>query len=60
MLTATFSNILGAIILIGIIIPWFLIGVFSILIVYVYAAIFYRASARELKVSSLLVTSETY
>jgi len=46
----TFSSILGAIILISIVLPWFLIGVFAILVVYVYAAAFYRASARELKV----------
>jgi hypothetical protein len=50
MFMGTFSSILGAIILISIILPWFLIGVFAILVVYVYAAAFYRASARELKV----------
>jgi hypothetical protein len=50
MFMGTFSSILGAIILISIVLPWFLIGVFAILVVYVYAAAFYRASARELKV----------
>jgi hypothetical protein len=50
MFTSTFSSILGAIILISIVLPWFLIGVFAILLLYVYAAAFYRASARELKV----------
>lgn len=51
MLTATASQIVGAIILISIIIPYFLIAAFFILIFYYYAALFYRASARELKVS---------
>lgn len=54
----TFSSILGAIILISIVLPWFLIAVVVILTAYMYAAAFYRASARELKVrpqSSCLV-----
>jgi len=51
MFMGTMSAILGAIILISIVLPWFLIGVFAILIAYFYAAAFYRASARELKVS---------
>ncbi|KAJ3514870.1 hypothetical protein NLJ89_g2120 [Agrocybe chaxingu] len=49
MFMGTFSAILGAIILISIVLPWFLIGVFVILLGYIYAAAFYRASARELK-----------
>jgi hypothetical protein len=52
MLTATASQIVGAIILISIIIPYFLIAAFFILLFYYYAALFYRASARELKVSN--------
>lgn len=54
MLVATFANIMGAIILIAIVLPWFLIAVFAVSIAYVWAAIFYRASARELKVSVAL------
>ena len=50
MFAATFSSILGAVILISIVLPWFLIAVFVIFIAYFYAAVFYRASARELKV----------
>jgi hypothetical protein len=50
MFTSTFSSVLGAIILISILLPWFLIGVLAVLLVYVYAAAFYRASARELTV----------
>ncbi|KAK0469912.1 ABC transporter, partial [Desarmillaria tabescens] len=51
------SSVVGAIILIAIILPWFLIAVFFILIVYIYAAAFYRASARELKVHAVLRSS---
>jgi hypothetical protein len=50
MFAGTTSSIIGAIILISIVLPWFLIGVFCIVILYLYAASFYRASARELKV----------
>ena len=50
MFSATFSNIIGAIILISIVLPWFLIAVFAILLIYYFYAVFYRSSARELKV----------
>jgi ABC-type multidrug transport system fused ATPase/permease subunit len=55
MFASTLSAILGAVILISIILPWFLIGVACISIVYVYVAIFYRASARELKVRPIIL-----
>lgn len=54
MFSATLANILGAIILIAIVLPWFLIGVAAITLLYVWAAAFYRASARELKVCTVL------
>ncbi|KIK47399.1 hypothetical protein CY34DRAFT_799345 [Suillus luteus UH-Slu-Lm8-n1] len=60
MLTATASQIVGAIILISIIIPYFLIAAFFILIFYYYAALFYRASARELKRLDALLRSSLY
>lgn len=60
MFSATASSILGAIILISIVLPWFLIGVVVILSGYWYAAMFYRASARELKVSILIVSLLTH
>jgi ABC-type multidrug transport system fused ATPase/permease subunit len=50
MFVSTFSSILGAVILISIVLPWFLIAVFVFFIAYFYAAVFYRASARELMV----------
>lgn len=46
----TFSSIIGAIILIAIVLPWFLIAVAVCGVLYVMAAAFYRASAREIKV----------
>ena len=52
MLAATLAQILGAIILIATVLPYFLVAVTVISIIYVYAAIFYRSSARELKVRS--------
>lgn len=56
MLVGISSTIFGAIILISVLLPWFLIAVVFILIVYIYAAAFYRASARELKVRCLMFT----
>jgi ABC-type multidrug transport system fused ATPase/permease subunit len=46
----TFSSIVGAVILISIVLPWFLIAVGAVCVMYIMAAAFYRASARELKV----------
>ncbi|KAJ7454698.1 ABC transporter [Mycena latifolia] len=60
MFFATLSNIIGAIILIAIILPWFLIAVVCILILYVYFAAFYRASAREIKRLDALLRSSLY
>ncbi|KAF9523137.1 ABC transporter [Crepidotus variabilis] len=60
MFTNTMTSIIGAIVLISIVLPWFLIGVFSILIVYYYAAAFYRASARELKRLDAILRSSLY
>lgn len=54
MFTSTLASILGAIILISIVLPWFLIGVAAITLLYIWAAAFYRASARELKVGILI------
>jgi ABC-type multidrug transport system fused ATPase/permease subunit len=46
----TVSSITGAIILISILFPYFLIAVGVVLVLYALAATFYRASARETKV----------
>jgi ABC-type multidrug transport system permease subunit len=46
----TLSSIVGAVILISILLPWFLIAIAIISVLYAMAAAFYRASAREAKV----------
>ncbi|KAJ7220100.1 ABC transporter [Mycena pura] len=50
MFCATLASILGAIILVAVILPWFLIAVACILMMYFYFAAFYRSSAREIKI----------
>ncbi|TDL28197.1 ABC transporter [Rickenella mellea] len=60
MFTGTFAQILGAVILISILLPWFLIAVVCISIVYYYFAIFYRSSARELKRLDAILRSSLY
>ncbi|KIO14748.1 hypothetical protein M404DRAFT_17610 [Pisolithus tinctorius Marx 270] len=60
MLSATGSQILGAIILISVLLPWFLIVVFFVLIVYCYVAVFYRTSARELKRIDAILRGSLY
>jgi len=56
----TFSNILGAVILIAILLPWFLIAVAAVLLAYLWSAIFYQASARELKVRRLISSCKIF
>ncbi|EGO18443.1 hypothetical protein SERLADRAFT_353365 [Serpula lacrymans var. lacrymans S7.9] len=53
LLVATGSSALGSIILISVIVPWFLIAVAAVSVCYFYAALFYRSSARELKIACL-------
>jgi ABC-type multidrug transport system permease subunit len=55
MFSSTFFSVLGAVVLISIILPWFLIAVAVVMILYVWAAAFYRCSARELKVGSTIL-----
>ncbi|KAI5124178.1 hypothetical protein M0805_000983 [Coniferiporia weirii] len=59
MFSNTFSQIIGAVILISIVVPWFLI-VMCIFAVYYYMALFYRSSARELKRLDALLRSSLY
>ncbi|KAF8519129.1 ABC transporter [Hysterangium stoloniferum] len=56
----TLASITGAIILIAIILPYFLVPVAVISVVYVYAALFYRSSARELKRLDAILRSAMY
>ncbi|EKM58203.1 uncharacterized protein PHACADRAFT_116921 [Phanerochaete carnosa HHB-10118-sp] len=60
MFFSTLSNILGAVILIAIVLPWFLIAVCSVSVLYLWAAMFYRASARELKRLDAILRSSLY
>lgn len=55
MFANTLSTIIGAVILIAIILPWFLIAVLFVSLCYVYAGMFYRESARELKVRGHII-----
>ena len=50
MFLTTMANIVGSMILIAIVTPWFLIALGFVLVLYALAAIFYRRSAREIKV----------
>lgn len=52
LLCMSFSTVVGAIVLIAVVLPWFLIAVACVVILYAYAAAYYRASARELKVGN--------
>ena len=56
----TFANVLGSFVLIAIIIPWFLVAVGVMLIVYYGFALYYRASARELKRLDAILRSSLY
>ncbi|KAI0035413.1 ABC transporter [Vararia minispora EC-137] len=56
----TFSSIISAVILISILLPWFLIAVGAVSVLYVFAAAFYRASARELKRLDAILRSSLY
>ena len=55
MLLYTISTIIGAVVLISILLPWFLIVVVVVTVLYAMASAFYRASARELKVSLMQI-----
>ena len=60
MFLMTFSNVIGAFVLIGVIIPWFLIAVAAIMVVYYGLSVYYRASARELKRLDAILRSSLY
>lgn len=60
MFSATFASIIGAIILISIVLPWFLIAITFIMTGYFFAAKFYRASAREIKRLDAILRSSLY
>ena len=60
MALSTFAAVLGSIILIAIIQPYFIVVVFFVIILYGGAAFFYRASAREVKRIDNILRSSLY
>ncbi|KAI9449895.1 ABC transporter [Lactarius psammicola] len=60
MLIYTFSTIIGAVVLISILLPWFLIAVAVVSILYAMASGYYRASAREIKRLDSILRSSLY
>ncbi|KAJ4489677.1 ABC transporter [Lentinula edodes] len=56
----TAVQVIGSIVLVSIILPWFLIAIVFILLLYYYIAIFYRASARELRRIDAILRSQLY
>ena len=54
------ANITGSFVLIATVIPWFLIAVGAIMVVYYVLASYYRASARELKRLDAILRSSLY
>ncbi|GAA5955029.1 hypothetical protein JCM3765_003165 [Sporobolomyces pararoseus] len=60
MFMSTLGSVVGSIVLIAIVQPYFLIVVAAILCLYAFAASFYRASARELKRLDNILRSSLY
>ena len=56
----TFSNVIGAFVLIALIVPWFLIAVAIVMTLYYLLSIYYRASAREMKRLDAILRSLLY
>ena len=60
LLLMTFANIVASFVLIAIFIPWFLIAVGVVMVMYAAFAMYYRASARELKRLDAILRSSLY
>ncbi|KAH8989225.1 ABC transporter [Lactarius hatsudake] len=60
MLIYTFSTIIGAVVLISILLPWFLIAVPVVSALYAVTSAFYCASAREIKRLDAILRSSLY
>ncbi|TNY22115.1 P-loop containing nucleoside triphosphate hydrolase protein [Rhodotorula diobovata] len=60
MFVSTLAGVLGSVVLIAIVQPWFLLVVAGVLCLYAFAARFYRQSARELKRLDNLLRSSLY
>ncbi|SMY23174.1 unnamed protein product [Zymoseptoria tritici ST99CH_1A5] len=60
MLLSTVAQVVGAVVLISIILPWFLLAVFVIVILYILTGMYYRPTARELRRLDALTRSPIY
>ena len=60
MFLMTAANVIGAFVLIAVIIPWFLVAVGAIMVLYYFLSLYYRASARELKRLNAILRSSLY
>ncbi|KJX98805.1 ABC transporter protein YOR1 [Zymoseptoria brevis] len=60
MLLSTVAQVVGAVVLISIILPWFLLAVFVIVILYILTGMYYRPTARELRRLDALTRSPVY
>ncbi|OAX30722.1 hypothetical protein K503DRAFT_806826 [Rhizopogon vinicolor AM-OR11-026] len=60
LLVLTLSSVLGAVIIVAVLEPYFVIAIFFIVIGYGYIAAFYRASAREVKRLDSMLRSLLY
>ena len=60
MFLMTAANVIGAFVLIAVIIPWFLVAVGAIMVLYYFLSLYYRASARELKRLDAILRSSLY
>ena len=62
MFLMTAANVIGAFVLIAVIkgVPWFLVAVGAIMVLYYFLSLYYRASARELKRLDAILRSSLY
>jgi len=60
MFLMTLANVIGSFVLIGIIIPWFLVAVGVVVVVFYGFSLYYRISARELKRLNSILRSSLY
>ncbi|ELU43847.1 multidrug resistance-associated ABC transporter [Rhizoctonia solani AG-1 IA] len=60
MFIGTLVQIIGAVVLISVVQPWFLLAVAIVLLAYYWIALYYRASAREVKRLDAVLRSSLY
>ncbi|KAL7424431.1 ATP-binding cassette transporter yor1 [Cryptotrichosporon argae] len=60
MAVSTIANMVGAIVLLAIVSPWFLIAIAAVVVLYVQCAGFYRRSSREFKRIDAVLRSSLY